>query len=172
MRRLLYAVPVLALLLLTAGTASADWLRIKVNVEPTIPNAGGNQGGMSGAPGAPGGMMGGMTGGPGGMPGMPGQQQDAEPKDEGPWLYVYIEVKDLKDNGSSTYVSHKWGKQGLLMDMKDFISKEFIPGKAFTQEFNEKFKKARNANAKAKKDVAETLWWLATNAACSLPLDC
>jgi hypothetical protein len=246
-------------LLLAAGNASAEWLRIKVNIDPTLPNAGnggggsgmpgmpgggmpgmpGNAGGAGGGPGMPGGAggiggglgggmggpgmpggMGGMMGGPGrpgggmmgrqggmgfggmmgrpggggmmgrpggggmmggpgmpgmpggggmmggpgmpGMPGMPGGQQGEQPKDEGPWLYVYIEVKDLKDNGSSTYINHKWGKSGLLMDIKDFISKEYIPGKPYAQEFAEGFKKV--SRSKASPDLAKKLWELANDA--------
>jgi hypothetical protein len=273
MRRLLFAVPVVALLL-AAGNASAEWLRIKVNIDPALHDMGngggggsgmpgggmtggpgmpgmpgntgggagmmggpgrpggmmggpgrpGGMGGMMGGPGMPGGMMGGpgrpggmggmmggpgmpggmmgrqggmgmggmmgrpggaggmmggpgmpgmpgnsggaagMMGGPGmpGMPGMPGGQQGEQPKDEGPWLYVYIEVKDLKDNGTSTYINHKWGKSGLLMDIKDFVSKEYIPGKPYAQEFAEGYKKV--SRSKAGPDVAKKLWDLANNA--------
>jgi hypothetical protein len=268
MRRFLFAVPLLALLL-SAGTASAEWLRIKINADPDIaPAPGGMQGGpgmpggmtggpaggfpaggmmggpaggfpaggMAGGPGNPGGFggrpggfggfggmggrpggfggfggiggMGGMGGRPGGfggiggfggmggrpgggmlgmagggpgmgpgmggpagpgapgapgMPGMPGgiggfggpgtkTGDDAE----GTWLYVYLEVKDYKDAGGFAYATHKWGKQGLLLDLPAFgITKERVFGVSFRQEFNETLKKSKGKN------VAETFWRLA-----------
>ena len=73
MRRFLFAMPVVGLLL-AAGSASADWLRIKVNTNPTIPNLNNPAGNQGGQPGMIGGLQGGVgIGGMGGVgPGIGG----------------------------------------------------------------------------------------------------
>jgi hypothetical protein len=72
MKRLLFIAPMFALLFAT-GTASADYLRFKVPLNPDLSAfAGGMPGGMGGVPGGMGGVPGGMGGVPGGMGGVPG----------------------------------------------------------------------------------------------------
>ncbi len=70
MRRFFLAGAVAALLL-TAGTASADYLLLKVRIEPTIPNVTGGGANPNLPPGAPGGMVG-TPGAPGVPQGPPG----------------------------------------------------------------------------------------------------
>jgi hypothetical protein len=172
-----------ALFFLGAGTASADYLLIKININQLnfVPNLSApNQGGGPGAGGPtggpqqppPGGIGGGGAqpfpgpGGPGQPPPPPGNVVPEDPNAK--WVWAFVEIKNYNSHkpilvnpfGFVFAYEHKWSKSSWLTRSPLFpVYGGYFDHPSFTQEFDAKFNKEKKQKDKSTKNLLELARW-------------